>query len=86
MAGHEAVLTAYLRVRVWTAESHELGRHKPVEVAILDLLVVLILLTIEVVKVEESSLFGFAHSVQTVEDGDGIHRNSERSIPVENKY
>ena len=46
---------AVLDLGLWVrpAERQELLRHQPVEVPVLDLLVVLVLVVVEVVKVEE---------------------------------
>ena len=40
----------------------------------------LVLLVVEVVKVEEVGLLGLLDGLQTVRDGNGTHRNAVRSI------
>ena len=70
-----------LGVGMGAAEGQKPARHQPVEVPVLDLLVVLVLLAVKVLKVKEAGGLGLADGVQTVQDGDGVHGDTKGGIP-----
>ena len=66
---------------VRSTEGKKLLRDEPVEVAILNALVVLILVDVKVLEVKKSRLPSFVDGTQCVQDGDGIVSVAPGSIP-----
>merc|ERR1719264_309021 len=62
------------------AECKKFLRHEPIEITVLNFLVMFIFIIIKVFKIEKVGLFRFVHRFETVEDGDRVNRYSKTRV------
>uniref|UniRef100_A0A6B0VAJ6 Putative secreted protein n=1 Tax=Ixodes ricinus TaxID=34613 RepID=A0A6B0VAJ6_IXORI len=81
LRGVERVAVLNFALGVRPAEGDELVWHNPVEVAVLNPLVVLVLLQVKVFKVQEFVADGLLHSTQTIKEGEVVCARTKGGIP-----
>ena len=81
----QGVAVLYLGLSMRATESQKFLRNEPVEITILNLLVVFVLVMVEVVEIEEARFVGFVHSFEAVQDCDGVYGDSKTCITEWNK-
>lgn len=78
---NERLLVSLPALGVWATKSQELLGHKPIEVTVLNLLIMFVFFIVEVVKIEEVSLFCSLYCPQAIQNSDCVNRYAIGSIP-----
>lgn len=60
------------RTVVWPAEGNKFIRYNPIQVSVLNALVILVFDGIEIVEIEETGVSRLVHGLQTVHQADGV--------------
>ena len=80
LRGVEGVAVFNLGLGMGAAECKKFLRHEPIEITVLNFLVMFIFIIIKVFKIEKVGLFRFVNRFETVEDGDRVDRYSKTRV------
>ena len=85
LRGMEGVAVFNLGLGMGAAECKKFLRHEPIEITVLNFLVMFIFIIIKVFKVEKVCLFRFVDRSQTIKDGNCVDGHSKTRVTERNE-